>query len=93
MRSKLMPEPQFCAQQQFPLHLPRLTECECGHRVGRRQKTATGSVCSSMKTRKSGFWRRGQEPHGARSFTYLDAAVRVGQRLFKVFTMTVVCLA
>ncbi|MBS0151068.1 MAG: hypothetical protein JSR31_09010 [Nitrospira sp.] len=85
-----MPRPQYYAQQEFLQHLARLTECECGHHMGRGKKPIAAKCAHSGKTQQW-FLATRHKPRVPRVFTRLDAAVRLAQRLFKPSTMTVIC--
>lgn len=89
-RMKPMPSPQYCAQQEFLRHLARLAGVNAVTVWAAGKNRYQLSVLIQGKTQEW-FLATRREPRVPRAFTRLDAAVRLGQRLFKVSTMTVVC--
>ena len=89
-RTRPLPKPLLCAQQEFLRHLARVAGVEAvmlwtvgkkGYLLSVRMRGNTQEWC--LATRR--------EPRAPRTFTRLDVAVRMGQRLFKVRSMTLVC--
>jgi hypothetical protein len=89
-RMKPMPSPQYCAQQEFLRHLARLAG------VNAVTVWAVGKNRYQLSVLIQGkplewFLATRREPRVPRAFTRLDTAFRLGQRLFKVASLTVVC--
>ena len=89
-RARPLPKPLLCAQQEFLRHLARVAGVDAvtlwavgkkGYLLSVRMRGNTQEWC--LATRR--------EPREPRRFTRLDVAVRMGQRLFKVRSMTLMC--
>ncbi len=89
-RTRPLPKPLLCAQQEFLRHLALVARVDevTLWTVGKK-----GYLLSVQMERKTQEWflATRREPREPRRFTRLDVAVRMGQRLFKVPTMTLVC--
>ena len=89
-RTKQLPKPLLCAQQEFLRHLARVAGVEAVTVWTVGKKGYLLSVVMEGKTQEW-FLATRREPREPRTFTRLDVAVRMGQRLFKVRSMTLVC--
>jgi hypothetical protein len=90
MRPNPMPTLLYCAQQEFLRHLARLAG------VNGATVWTVGKNCYQLSMLIQGktqewFLATRREPRGPRTFARLGAAVRLGQCLFKVVSMTVIC--
>ncbi len=85
-----MPTSLLCAQQEFLRHLAHVAGVEAVTIWSVGKKRYRLSVLVQGKTQEW-FLATRREPRVPRAFTRLDAAVRTGQRLFKIPIMTVVC--
>ena len=89
-RIRPLPKPLLCAQQEFIRHLARVTRVDAVTLWAVGKKGYLLSVVMEGKTQEW-FLATRREPREPRTFTRLDVAVRMGQRLFKVRSMTLVC--
>ena len=89
-RTRPLPKPLLCAQQEFLRHLARVAGVDAVTLWAVGKKGYLLSVMMRGKTQEW-FLATRREPRLPRTFTRLDVAVRMGQRLFKVPTMTLVC--
>ena len=89
-RTKQLPKPLLCAQQEFLRHLARVAGVDAVTLWTVGKQGYLLSVLIEGNTQEW-FLATRREPRLPRRFTRLDVAVRKGQRLFKVRTMTLVC--
>ena len=89
-RTRPLPKPLFCAQQEFLRHLARVAGVDAVTVWTVGKKRYLLSVMMEGKTQEW-FLSTRREPRLPRTFSRLDVAVRMGQRLFKVRSMTLVC--
>jgi len=90
-RTRQLPKPLLCAQQEFLRHLALVARVDEVTLWAVGKKGYLLSVLMKEKTQEW-FLATRREPRLPRTFTRLDVAVRMGQRLFKVRSMTLVCL-
>ena len=89
-RTRPLPKPLLCAQQEFLRHLALVAGVDAVTvwTVGKK-----GYLLSVRMRGNAQEWflATRREPREPRTFSRLDVAVRMGQRLFKVRSMTLVC--